>query len=137
MNCKSLLLRPHVLILGAILAAVHPLASAAQPDPTARERYLQERSACLSGHSHQPQDVCLREAGAAYDAARRGQLTAEDPAQLAANALARCDARPADQRDLCERMVRGEGTVTGSVAEGGFVREIRVVVPAQAPAPGK
>jgi hypothetical protein len=89
---------------------------------------MQERENCLAGRSHQPQDVCLREAGAALDAARRGQLPAEDPARLAANALARCDARPADQREMCERMARGEGTVSGSADSGGVVREIRVIV---------
>lgn len=112
------------LLAGAALVAACPLVLAAKSDAAARERYLQERAACLSGQSHQPRDVCLREAGAAYDEARRGLLSHEDPASLAANALARCAARPADQKDMCERMARGEGTVTGSVEGGGFVREI-------------
>ena len=123
------------LLIGALLIPQFPAAAAAESDATMRQRYMQERETCLAGRSHQPQDVCLREAGAALDAARRGQLTAEDPARLAANALARCDARPADQREMCERMVRGEGTVTGSIDSGGFVREIRVIV--EEPAAGK
>lgn len=112
------------LLVGAALVVAGPLALAAQGDPAARSRFLQERAACLSGQSHQPRDVCLREAGAAYDQARQGRLGPADPDRLAANALARCAVRPADQKEMCERMVRGEGTVTGSVEEGGFVREI-------------
>lgn len=112
------------LLVPAALLAASPLVLAAKGDPAARERYLQERAECLSGQSHQPRDVCLREAGAAYDEARRGLLSHEDPARLAANALARCAVRPADQKEMCQRMARGEGTVTGSVEDGGFVREI-------------
>jgi hypothetical protein len=122
------------MFVGALLVALLSVAVAAEAD-AARQRYMQERENCLAGRSHQPQDVCLREASAALDAARRGQLAAEDPARLATNALARCDARPADQRSMCERMVRGDGTVTGSVDSGGFVREIRVIV--EDPAAGK
>jgi hypothetical protein len=117
-----------ILIFGATLNVACPLASAAEVDRAARERYLQERAACLSGQSHQPQEVCLREAGAAYAEARRGRLGHEDPDRLAANALARCAVRPAEEKQMCERMARGEGTVTGSVEDGGFVREIRIVV---------
>lgn len=112
------------LFAGAVLVTAGSFALAAEPSQAARERYLQERALCLSGQSHQPRDVCLREAGAALAEARQGKLSREDPERLAANALARCAARPADQRDMCERMARGEGTVTGSVEEGGFVREI-------------
>jgi len=122
------------MLLGAGLLAALPIGAIAQSDAAQLQRYQQEREACLSGKSHQPREACLREAGAALQAARQGQLTTEDPAQLAANALARCDARPADQKEMCERMVRGEGTVTGSVESGGFVREIRVI--AESPAPG-
>lgn len=117
-----------ILAFGAKLIAACPLASATEVDTTARERYLQERAACLSGRSHQPQEVCLREAGAAYAEARRGRPGYEDPDRLAANRLASCAVRPAEEKQMCERMARGEGTVTGSVEGGGFVREIRIVV---------
>jgi hypothetical protein len=116
------------LLIGAALISACPLASATGVDPMARERYLQERAVCLSGQSHQPQEACLREAGAAYAEARRGRLGHEDPDRLAANAFVRCTFRPAEEKQMCERMVRGEGTVTGGIKEGGFVREIVTVV---------
>jgi hypothetical protein len=112
------------LAAGAALIAVGSPLLAAERNSTARHVYLQERATCLSGQSHQPREVCLREAAAAYAEAKRGDLGHEDPAQLQANALARCAVRPPDQMAMCERMARGEGTVTGSVEEGGFVRQI-------------
>jgi hypothetical protein len=60
--------------------------------------------------------------------ARRGRLGREDPDRLAANSFARCAVRPAAEKPMCERMVRGDGTVAGGVKEGGFVREIVTVV---------
>ncbi|MGE5339097.1 MAG: hypothetical protein ACM3PU_14815 [Gemmatimonadota bacterium] len=114
------------LLVGVSVPSIAHTSSASDQSRAAREQYLRERAVCLSGDSIEPRDTCLREAAAAYAEARRGNLGNEDPGQLAANALARCDVRPADQRSMCERMVRGEGTVTGSVRDGGFVREIVV-----------
>jgi hypothetical protein len=125
------------LLFGTALIAANPLAAAAEAASTPRERYMQERAVCLSGQSHQPQQVCLREAAAAYAEARRGTLGHEAPDRLAANALARCTARPADQEEMCERMVRGEGTVTGSVEDGGFVRQIVTPVDDAEVSPGR
>ena len=72
--------------------AVLLLAGAAQaaPDGTARERYLQDRQACMSGNTWQARDTCLREAGAALQAARRGNLTSSEAERLDNNALQRC-----------------------------------------------
>ena len=50
---------------------------------------------------------------------------------LLRNALARCQVhRDDDARTLCERMVRGDGTRSGSVAGGGVFRELVTVEPA-------
>ncbi len=121
------------LLMGASVQCIAHAPSASEQGREAREQYLRERAACLSGESIEPRDTCLREAAAAYAEARRGNLGNEDPGQLAANALARCAVRPPDQKSMCERMVRGEGTVTGSVRDGGFVREIVVPVGKEAP----
>ncbi|HWP17928.1 MAG TPA: hypothetical protein VNO84_02245 [Burkholderiaceae bacterium] len=104
---------------------------------TARERYLQERERCNSGQTHQDRATCLREAAAAYQAARRGELsrglTENDFRQ---NALARCRVLPPADQAACEARVDGEGTVSGSVEEGGIYREYREIVPAEPGAAG-
>ena len=62
-------------------------------------------------------------------AARRGDLD-DTPGQYERNLLARCSSLPAPDRQDCERRMRGEGTVTGSVQGGGVYRELITVVPA-------
>jgi len=97
------------------------------------EQYLHDRAACLSGNSGEDQKTCLREAGAAQQAAKRGQLAAEGE-DYERNRFARCEVHkdPAE-RDYCERRMRGEGSVSGSVAGGGILRELVVTVPADTP----
>ncbi|MFG6465973.1 hypothetical protein [Roseateles sp. BYS87W] len=101
-------------------------AHAASADPL-RLQFERERAACITGQTRQPRDVCLKEASAAYAQLRRGQLAAQGhgPAQWARNALLRCQAQPAEDRDLCERRVR-EGEVTGSVEAGGQLQSLTV-----------
>lgn len=110
----------------AVLAAAVLLASAAY----AQNTYQQDRAHCMDGSSGQDQKTCLREAGAAQQEARRGGLT--DAPNYQQNALARCAVHTnAEEREYCERRMRGEGTVTGSVKGGGLMRELTVVVPAK------
>jgi len=104
--------------------AVLLLAGAAQaaPDGTARERYLQDRQACMSGNTWQARDTCLREAGAALQAARRGNLTSSEAERLDNNALQRCEVFKSDESHAaCVARVRDAGS--GSVPEGGLLRE--------------
>ena len=106
-----------VLLMGA--AASH-----AAPDASAEARYQQDRQACLSGHTQQPQDVCLHEAGAARDAARKGALTSSSANLEAENAVERCKVfTMADEHAACLDRVRGPGNTSGSVLEGGVLRE--------------
>ena len=86
-------------------------------------RYQKERAACENGTSGQDTATCLREAGAARDAARRGQL---DPApQADANATERCQALPEADRAHCLSRVNGgpDTTTSGSVKGGGVLKE--------------
>src|SRR4051794_11797225 len=69
--------------------------------PNAEARYQRERERCLSGQSQQDQKTCLREAGAALEAARQHDLSTERAAQVAANARKRCEPLPADQKEAC------------------------------------
>jgi len=95
----------------------------------AQQNYQQERARCMDGTSGQEQRACLREAGAAVVESKRGGLT--DSPDYQQNAMARCAAHTnAEERSYCERRMRGEGSVSGSVKGGGVMRELTVVVPA-------
>ena len=113
-----------MLVTGAAMAAGGDLAEA-------QARYQQERAVCISGQSHQDRDTCLREAGAALQAAKLGKL-AEGSGSYEQNQLARCERLPASGRDDCVRRL-SEGTVSGSVEGGGIYRELRTTEPAPAP----
>jgi hypothetical protein len=120
------------LALGAGAAAAANAASAREapartpPAAAADQAYQRERAACLSGQTSQDRDTCLKEAGAARAAARRGRLdNGGDAESRAANATERCRVHAdADDRLACERMARGEGRIEGSVAEGAVVKEM-------------
>jgi hypothetical protein len=112
-----------LLAAGGILGA--GAASAAAPRyPSAGDgarTYREEVAVC--GHIQQDRASCIREAGAARQAAARGQLTtAPDYLQ---NALARCSSQPPMERSACEARVRGTGetAIDGSVLGGGVIRE--------------
>lgn len=115
--------------VGAMLVA--GMAAAAGGNPSeAQARYQQDRAACISGQSYQDRATCLREAGAALQEAKRGRVGDSDSV-YEQNRLIRCDSVAAADREDCLRRMRGEGTVSGSVASGGIYREIRTTVPPQ------
>ena len=107
--------------------------AAASVSSDIQARYEQERALCLSGRSNQDQATCLREAAAARDAARRGQLDDGLAAQYQRNAKARCAALTGDDAVDCIARMEGQGTTSGSVAGGGVLRELRKIVPADTP----
>ena len=112
---------------GALLAA--SVAAAGPGASNAQAQYQKDRAACISGNTHQDRATCLREAGAALVEARRGGLAAPDESTYVRNTMDRCvPLPPADQED-CVRRMQGEGTVKGSVEEGGIYRELRRTVP--------
>ncbi len=99
-------------------------ASHAATEASAEARYQQDRQACLSGQSNQARDVCLREAGAARDAARKGALPSSGANERAANAVERCEVfTKADEHAACLARVRDPGNTTGSALQGGVLRE--------------
>ena len=115
-------------VIGALFMA--PAAWAATPDADAQARYQQERAACVNGQSHQDRATCMREAGAALYEARRGQLD-DRGADYQRNALQRCDALPAEDREACHARMTGQGHTEGSVEQGAILREYREIVPAE------
>ncbi len=116
-------------LIGALLVCGGAMAAGADRQ-AARAQYQLERAACLSGQSHQERTTCLREAGAALQEALRGGLDTASGA-YEQNRAARCDPLPADLRGDCQRRMRGEGTTSGSVEQGGILRELRTTVPAE------
>lgn len=113
-----------VLAAGSLTAL--PGAFAAGPGGT----YQTERAMC--GQINQDKAACIREAGAAAQASQRGGLTSASPDTYRQNALARCNAQPAEDRQACEQRVLGTGatTIDGSVLGGGAIRETVTTVPA-------
>jgi uncharacterized protein YfaQ (DUF2300 family) len=104
------------------------------PDMSAKARYDQERAACMRGHTYEDQKTCLREAGAAYDVARRGQLAGPSDTYQR-NALQRCNNLPQKDRVDCVARIQGDSTsVSGSVGGGGVIRERVTTEPVRDPA---
>ena len=121
--------RPGGWLAAAALLALSPT-WAASPQALADASYRLDRAACLDSHSQHERSSCLREAGAVRDEARRGRvLRGETPETRALNALQRCVRLPLESQAVCERMVRGEGSSSGSVAGGGVLREHETEVP--------
>lgn len=89
--------------------------------------YRQEVQACLSGRSPQARETCLEEARNALAAQRRGKLAAENPDYMA-NAMARCQPLTGEYKAACAARVMGFGSTSGTVAGGGLLREVEIVV---------
>ena len=86
---------------------------------------------CYDGSSNQDRAICLKEARAAAYEAKRGGLTSPD-GSMDRNALMRCDALPAADKEPCRMRIMGAGTTSGSVAGGGLIREVVTPVPTPA-----
>ncbi|MFN0161911.1 MAG: hypothetical protein ACKVQQ_11825 [Burkholderiales bacterium] len=116
---------PRLTLAGITLALAASLATAADAEPVseALTRYRAEMAICNSGQSSQSVFSCREEARNALAAARRGGLTAA-PGEYGKNAAERCGFLTGSDRVACEARMRGEGTVEGSVAGGGILREI-------------
>ncbi|MBZ0224778.1 MAG: hypothetical protein WA917_04060 [Comamonas sp.] len=80
--------------------------------------------AACAGEPAASRAACVREMGAAAQAARAGQLTSDDAATYERNALARCAVfkNPQDKSDCAKRM-GPRAQLSGSVDGGGILRE--------------
>ncbi|GAB2593333.1 hypothetical protein GCM10027034_27740 [Ramlibacter solisilvae] len=113
-----------------MLGAAAASAQVAQPAATgidASGSYPSEVKSCKEGRTGEDRATCLREAGAAQAERKQGQLD-KGKANLDANALARCDYLKGDDRSACEARMMGHGQVYGSVAGGGLLREVEIVL---------
>ena len=108
----------------ALALCIHPVWAAGKGKLSqAQVDYQHERARCQRGESGQSLATCLKEAGAAYDEARRGSLGNTPAADLARNATQRCDAQPPGDRESCMQRILGAGKTEGSVSGGGLLRE--------------
>ena len=105
-------------------------ANAAGTPTPAETRYQQDRANCLAGKTAESQQTCLKEAGAALQAAREHDLKSPSPAQVAANERKRCETLSGgDKADCLKRAAGLDTSVSGSVAGGGDIKETVTVVP--------
>jgi len=88
--------------------------------------YQSEVQACMQGKTGEDQATCLKEARNAQADKKRGLL--DSNANYQANARARCESLQGEDRSACEARMMGYGTVSGSVAGGGVIREVETVV---------
>ena len=127
---------PELLVIAATVAVVCSTfsvgaisAGTASASP-AEARYQQDRANCLAGKTAESQQTCLKEAGAALQAARQHELKSPSPAQIAANERKRCEALSGDDKaDCLKRAANIDTTVSGSVAGGGSLKETVTVIP--------
>ena len=94
--------------------------------PSALALHQQQRAACAKPPLSADRGACEQRADATLARALQDQTERrENPGALAANALQRCQAHGAGaDREACERMARGEGSVAGSVEGGGTMKEL-------------
>lgn len=114
-----------LLACGSFAAATS--ATAAPRRGESDSTYQRELAVC--GHNQQDRAACIREAGAARQAAAQGGLSSAP--DYRANALARCSLQPPMERRACEQRVTGAGdsAVQGSVMGGGLIRETVTPIP--------
>lgn len=121
----------HSLLCAVLLAAPVGHALAAPDRDAIQAQYQTDRTLCMD-EKYDPaaRKVCLKEAGAARQAALRGTLAGNaSPSDLRRNALARCAVhKDAVDRASCEAMAQGKGASQGSVEGGGVFKEIVVPV---------
>ncbi|MES2975402.1 MAG: hypothetical protein V4757_17430 [Pseudomonadota bacterium] len=111
--------------LSFTLAAAAFLAAPSAFAQSAEQRYQAEVARCNAGQTQQDRATCLREAGAARDEARKGNLATPASTDMARNATDRCKLQPAADQAACMQRIEGTGVTTtqGSVEGGGVIRE--------------
>jgi hypothetical protein len=133
MNSTTPLRSLSILLSGALLSVS---AMAATNSADIEAKYKEDRAKCLMGQTNEDQATCLREAGAAREDARRGQLNNGD-GKFHRNSKERCKALTGDEAEDCKARMNGKGTVSGSVGGGGILRETvtREIKPVEQAAP--
>lgn len=127
-----------LVVLSAAMGASTALAAGKGTAMEAEGRYQRDVAACRIAPPGTDKAACLREAGAVR-ASKEPVSMDPDPARFARNALKRCDPLPEPERSGCVARMQGQGTISGSVAGGGILRELvtrETAGPIEAPAAG-
>ena len=77
----------------------------------------------MTGRTSQDRATCLREASAALQESKRGNLN-DGQSDFERNRLVRCEKQPPEDRQDCVRRMSSEARVSGSVEGGGVSREL-------------
>ena len=129
-SLKSLVSFGAVALLAVGAATTQIAAMAMTPDSPIIDdsgNFQQEVQACMSGQTQQDRETCLTEARNAHADKQRGVLDTEG--NLQANAMARCGVFTAgEDKAACQARVMGMGSIEGSLAGGGLLREVETVV---------
>ena len=96
---------------------------AAQDHSEKLRRFETDHQVCLNGKSGQAFEPCMKEAKAVL-AQRSSTHLSVNPEQLQRYSLMRCEALTVEDRAACVARMNGEGTISGSVAGGGILREL-------------
>ena len=128
MQTRHTALSSLILAIGATVLSASALADtgARSQAAEARAQYQRERAVCLTGKSNQDRATCLTEAGAALNQARHEGWSDSTSKQMR-DETKRCNLLPDDERKDCLARMQGQGSVSGSVAEGGILRELTTV----------
>ena len=118
----------------ATACAAAAAGAASAPSAAAQATFQQSRAACMSSKSNQDPATCLKEASAALDESRRGNLTTGAQDDLRRNANDRCGVLAGAERSDCLARMKGQGSVSGSVSGGGILREKVTIEPVPAAA---
>lgn len=94
--------------------------------------YQRERGWCMVNTTGEARVACLKNSGAALAEKRRGTLD-NNGADFGANAMRRCDVFAGEDREACKARVMGSGSTSGSVQDGGTIKQVERVVAPKAP----
>ena len=118
-----------LVITGALMGSGQALAQGANSTAVTKLNG-NPSSACTDGTSTEDRATCLKEVAAAQAEARRGRLD-DSRSNYSQNSVQRCQVLPSADQEACRLRATGQGATSGSVANGGVIRE--VVVPDNAP----
>ncbi|CAM5223056.1 putative protein OS=Castellaniella defragrans OX=75697 GN=HNR28_003571 PE=4 SV=1 [Castellaniella defragrans] len=118
-------------LLAAGLGCAFLLSPAAQAAGPTQSQYQRDVEHCNTTPGIDKK-ACLKEAGAAAQAARDNNLANPGAQQESMNRVGRCDSLQGDQRQDCMILMDNKNQVReqGSVQSGGILRETTITIPA-------
>lgn len=129
MVAKMTLLSKSLTLLVCAFAS-HSFAQTPEEVADAQARYKREAAVCVQLNAGAGSSSCMREARNALAEVKRGKMKESwRMSDFANHALLRCEAHRGDDKSDCIARIRGYGKQTGSVAQGGILRELTTTIP--------